>query len=113
MYKKLIEQFLSRDTSVSDYREGVRLLKRSGFLEVLRRGGYPSIINNGSDLNAMAHEGSWSNGYQTAVNQLEYLEELYANKVNPNAPRVTPTFGGEKIAEREGYLTKEELKTYK
>lgn len=109
MYKKLVEAFLSRDINVSKYREALRLLRECGLLEIVRRGGFPSVINNGSDLNAMAHEGSWSNGFQTAVNQLEYLEEYYANKVNPDGAKLVPTFGGAEIAEREGYLTKAEL----
>lgn len=113
MYKKLIENFLSKDTNVSDYREAMRILKRIGFLEILRRGGFPSVIDNGSNIASMAHEGSWSNGYQTALNQIEYVEEYYANKSDPNAPRITPTFGAATIAKREGYMNEEELKKFK
>ena|SRR5688572_4730834 len=111
MYKQLVEKFLSKESNVADYREAVRLLRKCGLLDILRRGGFPSVINNGSDLNAMAHEGSWSNGYQTGINQLEHLEEFYANKNDTDKARRLPTFGGSAIATREGYLTKDEVKT--
>jgi hypothetical protein len=113
MYKNLVENYLSKDVNVSDYRQALQLLRRTGLLDILRRGGFPNITENGANLAAMAHEGSWSNGYQTAVNQLEYLEEFYANKTDPNAARVTPTFGAAKIAKSEGYLTEDELKKFK
>lgn len=112
-YKDLVEKFLSVDTNVTTYREALRLLKRCGFFDMLRRGGYPSVTENGSNIAAMAHEGSWSNGYQTAMSQVEHFEELYANKPDQSAPRVNPDFGGKKLAVREGYLTEEEIKKFK
>lgn len=106
--KELIDEFLSKDVNVSDYRTAVNLLKRCGFLNLVRRLGLPSVIDNGSNLKAMAHEGSWSNGFQTGINNLEFFEKFYANRDKVN-PVVSPTFGGTKIALREGYLSKDEV----
>lgn len=106
---KLLEDFFKIDRNVSDYRQALGLLRRSGFLDMVRRFGFPNVINSGSDLNAMAHEGSWSNGFQTGVNNIEFFEELYANKPNPAAARISPTFGGGEIAKKENYLSEEEI----
>jgi len=109
MYRLLVQKFLSKESNVAKYRQALALLRECGALEIIRRGGYPSVINNGSDLNAMAHEGSWANGFQTGINQLEYLEEYYANKADPQQARLTPTFGASEIARKEGYLSIEEI----
>lgn len=109
MMKDLIEEFLSIDTKVSDYRTAVLLLRRSGFIDLVRRLGHPNVISNGSDLNAMAHEGSWSNGFQTGINQLEFFEKFYANKGSEGSAIINPTFGGAGIAKKEGYLSDKEI----
>lgn len=106
--KELIDDFLSKDTKVSDYRTALTYLKRSGFLDLIRRLGHPNVIDNGSNLNAMAHEGSWSNGFQTALNQLEFFEKFYANQII-ESPIINPTFGGAAIAKKEGYLSEKEI----
>ena len=106
---KQIKEFMSKDTNVSDVRQAVLLLRRSGFLGLVRKLGFPSVINNGSDLNAMAHEGSWSNGFQTGLNQLENFEDLFVMKEIEGQHLTTPTFGGAAIAKREGYLSPQEI----
>ena len=106
--REIIDEFLSNDNKVSDFRTGIMLLKRSGFLDLVRRLGHPNVINNGSDIYAMAHEGSWSNGFQTGINQIEFFEKLYVLNQTEN-PVINPTFGGETIAKREGYLSQKEL----
>lgn len=107
-----IKKFFTNEQKVADYRQAVHLLTRSGFLDLVRKFGFPSIIEQGKDLNAMAHEGSWSNGFQTAIHHVEHMEMLYANKPEQEKARLSPTFGGAAIAKKEGYLTSDELQKF-
>lgn len=109
----LVSEFLKKESNVADLRQIVFLLKRSGLLEVIRKMGYPRVVSNGSDLNAMAHEGSWSNGFQTALNQIEYFEKYYTNKPDLSAATVKPSFGGKEVALKNQYLSDEDLKKLK
>lgn len=108
--RKKIDEFLSKDIKVSQYRQGLELIKASGVLEVIKMLGVPSVINGGSDLNAMAHEGSWSNGYNSSLNQLEFFIDFHDKPDGGAKASINPTFGGAAIAKREGYLSEEELK---
>ena len=50
MLRKIIDEFLNREDKIKKYREGVQLLKEAGFIDLLRKFGYPDIIDSGTIL---------------------------------------------------------------
>lgn len=106
-----INKWFKQSSNVTDYREGLRLLERSGLFHLLRRAGIPTVVRDGSDAQAMAHQASWSNGYQTCLEHLQYLEIYFGPQEAVKFP--SPDFMGiaDAIAKgdlKEGDLTKEE-----
>lgn len=112
MLRKIIDEFLNREDRVKKYKEGVQLLKEAGFLELLRKFGYPDIIDGGNNANAMAVQAARSHGFQNAVSHLEYFLEMYAYD-DKKKENVVPTFGAENIALKEKYLSPEDIEKLK
>lgn len=111
MLSKIINEFKEQGEKVSQYRQGLELLKKSGFIDLLRKFGYPNVIDSGNNPHAMATEAAVSHGYQKAVSHLEFFMEMYLLKAENKD--VKPTFGAEKIVLAEKYLTKEEIEKLK
>lgn len=94
MSRDRVADFLKNEEQVALYREGLSLLKQSGVLDLLVWMGMPKIIAAGSDINIQASQASWSNGWQSAVENILHLEELYRSKLDSedlNAPEPTYT----------------------
>lgn len=111
MLEKIIKEFLDQSTKVAKYREALQLLKEAGFLDLLRKFGYPDIIDSGNNPNAMAVQAARSHGFQSAVSHLEFFMEMYAFK-NKNEV-VIPTFGADELLIKDKIYTKEELANLK
>lgn len=112
MIKKDIENFLKNEERVANYRLGLSQLKKSGIFELLRILGLPAVVGDGSNTAAQAHQGSWSNGFHTALHVLEDFIELH-DKNDPGTIRLTPDYGGTQAALKAGYLTKKDLEDRK
>lgn len=112
MLRVIIDDFLNREDKIKKYKEGVQLLKESGFIELLRKFGYPDMIDQGNNPHAMAAQAARSHGFQNAVSHLEYFLELYAFN-NKKSEVVNPTFGAEDIVLKEKYMSKEDINKLK
>lgn len=108
MLRKIIDEFLEQGTKVAKYRQALQLLKESGFLDLLRKFGYPDIIDSGNNPNAMATQAARSHGFQNAVTHFEFFMELYALKKESDKT-VTPTFGAEKSLLKDNLMTQDEI----
>ena len=107
MLAKIISDYLEQSHKVVKYQQALALLKEAGFLDLLRKFGYPSIIDSGNNPNAMAVEAARSHGFQNAVTHLEFFMEMYAFKAkNKN---ISPTFGAEQVLIKEKIMTQDEL----
>lgn len=111
MLEKIIDEFLEQGDKVAKYRQALQLLKEAGFIELLRKFGYPQIIDSGNNPTAMAVEAGISHGYQRAVSHLEFFYEMYALK--KKVTEVRPSFGAEKILLKEKYLSEEDIRKIK
>ena len=112
MIKKEIANWLNNQEAVALYRQGMSLIEKSGILSVLFRLGIPNLIHLGADANIMASQASWSNGYQTALEQLRYFEELFKGDAKHAVTAIEPDFGGLAEAVRRGDMTSEEAKKF-
>lgn len=112
MLRKIIDEFLNREDKIKKYREGVQLLKEAGFIDLLRKFGYPDIIDSGNNPHAMATQAARSHGFQNAVSHLEYFLEMYAFSSDVKET-IKPTFGATEIALKEKYLSEEDIKKIK
>lgn len=111
MIIKIIDDFLEQGEKVVKYQQALKLLKEAGFLDLLRKFGYPNIIDGGNNPHAMAVEAARSHGFQNAVTHLEFFMEMYAFK--NKAKSLSPTFGAEHVLIKEKLMTKEELEKIK
>ena len=108
MLPKIIEDFLEQGDKVVKYQQAVKLLREAGFFDLVRKFGYPNIIDSGNNPYAMATEAGRSHGYQSAVTHFEFFMELYAfDKNKPNV--MVPTFGAESMILKDKKMTAEEL----
>jgi hypothetical protein len=105
-----LDEWFKSEERIADYLKGVELLERSGALKLLMRLGIPNLIAHGSDLNIMASQASWSNGYQTCLEQLKYFIRMFQPK-DEGVQRAMgePDFGGIQRALRQGDIRKEDL----
>jgi len=92
---------------IGEHINAVRSLSVSGILEFLKARAEPSIIGQGTDVQAMATQAARSVGYNEAIRDILYFRELYIDpeKVN-ELPR---DYGGNQIALASGLLTEEEI----
>jgi len=111
MITKIISDFLEQSDKVVKYQQALKLLKEAGFLDLLRKFGYPDIIDGGSNATAMAVQAARSHGFQNAVSHLEFFLEMYAFKKDNKG--MTATFGAENIVIKEKMMTEEELQRLK
>ncbi len=112
MLKKVITDFLEQGDKVAKYRQGLALLKEAGFLDLIRKFGYPDIIDSGNNPNAMAVQAARSHGFQNAVSHLEFFMEMYAFK-DDKSNGVTPSFGADKLLLKDKLMTQDELNKIK
>jgi len=112
MIKKDIVEFLKNEERVSDYRLGLRQLQKSGVFQLLQILGLPAVVGDGSNREAMAHQGSWSNGFHTALHVLQDFIELH-DKDDPGSIQLTPDYGGTRAALNAGLLTPKDLEKKK
>lgn len=102
-----LSDLLKNTEKVAQYREAMRLLRETGLFDILRRIGMPSIVDDGENLATMAGQAHYSNGYQTCLDHILYLERLFS--VTRKVDQIpVPMFNGLQQAVREGKLTSEE-----
>jgi len=112
MLRKIIDDFKSQGDKVAKYRQGLELLKQAGFLDLLRKFGYPDIIDNGNNANAMVVQAARSHGFQNAVSHLEFFMEMYLLE-DEKDKQVVPSFGADKLLLKEKLMTQDELSKIK
>ncbi len=111
MIQKIISDYLENGEKVVKYQQALKLLKEAGFLDLLRKFGYPSIIDGGSNPNSMAVEAARSHGFQSAVSHIEFFMEMYAFK--SKGETITPNFGADQFVIKEKIMTQDELNKLK
>lgn len=105
-----LDEWFKSEERIADYVKAVELLERSGVLKMLMRLGIPNLIAHGSDLNVMASQASWSNGYQTCLEQLKYFVRMFQPKEESAVRGMgEPDFGGIQRALKQGDIRKEDL----
>ena len=72
-----LENFFKDDERVVKLRQAVRLLNEARVFDLLREMGVPAVVGHGENTQAMAHQGSWSNGFNTCLNEIEHFELLH------------------------------------
>lgn len=99
-------ELLKQDSrAVSALRTAIDEMNRYGIFNFLRSVGRPRVVNEGKDVNANAHQGSWSVGYNDALEDILHLEERYLARAEvKNLPAM---FGA--ASKLRGEFTEEEL----
>lgn len=103
-----LKAWFEDEGSVANYREAIHLLQLSGVFDILRRVGIPVVFDNGENRDVMAGQAHFSAGYQTAIDQLQYFEQMFAVS-QQGATMAPPDFGAESEALRRGHLRPEDL----
>lgn len=111
MLAKIISDYLEQSDKVVKYQQALKLLKEAGFIDLLRKFGYPDIVDGGNNPHAMAVQAARSHGFQNAISHLEFFMEMYAFKNKNKA--VLPTFGAEQVLLKEKVMTAEEINKLK
>lgn len=107
MISKHLQPLLNDPQFVDTYARAMLQLEASRVLNVLKQIAQPIIPWDKGESYA-ALQGMWHAGYSAALNDLENFVENYLKPAQAaNLPE--PTYGGDVVAMREGYLTKEEL----
>lgn len=108
--KRKLKEFFKNEEKIAALRSGLNELHRSGVFNLLRELGVPAVVGNGSDVNAMAHQGSFSCGFNTCIYELENFEILHDVEVIEGKEKLSMDFGGTKKALKDGLLRPEDLK---
>lgn len=103
-----IDNWFKNEANVSKFAEGMSLVIASGVFPLLQRLGIPNVPAQGSNVQMMAHQASWSNGYQTSLEHLRYFMEIFM-PAEKETSLGTPDFGGMLDALARGDLRKEDL----
>lgn len=107
--KQKITNWFKDEGSRGEYREGLRFLERSGIFEILRRIGTPTVINYGQSADIMAGQAHFSAGYQLALDQLQYFEQVFEDQ-QMSKPMDPPDFCGMEEAIRLGHIRPGDIK---
>ncbi len=108
MLSKIIKDYLEQSDKVVKYQQALKLLKEAGFFDLIRKFGYPDIIDSGNNPYSMATQAARSHGFQNAVSHMEFFMEMYAFKKDAGK-KVDATFGAEGSLLKDKLMTKEEL----
>lgn len=108
--KEYLARWYRSEAAVGKYGQALLALEDTGALNLLRRMGVPTLINNGSDVNATAAQAAWSNGYQTCLDHIETFVTICEsyNKKPSDQTSIVPDFGGLREAVSKGDLTAKE-----
>ena len=108
--RERVEEFLKDPEKMEMYRDALALLQHSGMIDLLTWMGMPKVIAAGSDVQMMATQAAWSNGWQSAVENLVTFESTYRKLVEKPEPAPEPTYGSKDEAVLRGLMSAEELK---
>lgn len=104
-----IDTFLENEKALELYSEGLRLLRQSGIIDLMRRIGIPKMMY-AENSSSMAHQGAWANGYQSAIENLVYFKEMFTEEAADRISKLgPPDYSGVELALKRGYLNKEDL----
>ena len=111
-FERQLKEWFDNEQNIGRYKEGIALLEASGIFPLLQRNGIPALHYLGSDKNVMASQASWSNGYQSALENLrDFITQFEPQDTNKMQEAVgSPDFGGDALALQRGDLTKDEVK---
>lgn len=90
------------------YSTGVSLIRKSGIVNFLRIFARPFSVDRGANPHQAAYTAAFTEGYNKALDDLMYFEEMYLTETL-GKKKITATFGGIGLALSRGDLTKEEV----
>jgi hypothetical protein len=90
------------------YLDGLRKLFDSGVITALRAIGRPQRVARGTSLETMASEGSYSAGFNDAIDCLLYFKELYLDRSKPEFSMPRLGFGALEELLARGDISKDE-----
>lgn len=102
------ERFKNNGTARQMLSEAVVKLRDSGFVAFLRTFARPFAINQGANPYQSAYMAAFVEGYNKALDDIMYFEELYCNDLS-KFKKVKADFGALKLALDKGDLTKKDL----
>ena len=102
---KELELLRQDGRAVAALRTAIDEMNRYGVFNFLRSVGRPRVINEGKDPNASAHQGSWSAGYNDALEDIINLEEKFLARADVKG--LPAMFGA--ASKLRGEFTQEEL----
>lgn len=94
------------------YSQALPLLIRSGLISLLRTFARPYAVDNGANPYVAAYQAAFSNGYNQALDDILYFEEMYLQE-NLGKKEIKATFGALGIAMAKGDLTAKDIKNGK
>lgn len=110
--ERKIAQFLKNPEQMADYRAGVALLQKSGVLDLLILLGIPKLVAEGSNANIQITQAAWANGWHSAMDCLEDLENRYQHLISEPQEMPLPSYSNMDMLIKQG-LTKKELQLVK
>src|SRR5688572_25523359 len=99
-----LERLKRNSNAVLAFKEGIRALKGSGVLDLLRRFARPFTRDGGANPYCAAYSAAVAEGYNKCLDDLTYFEEMYLGE-DPRAKGLVPTFGGLELALKRGDIT--------
>lgn len=103
-----LEKLRNSGAFLNNYAEGKERLAASGLINFLRIFARPFLNDGGANIYGAAHAASFCQGYNQALDDMMYFEELYLSK-QPGGKPVVPTFGALGIAMAKGDIKKGDL----
>lgn len=103
-----LKAFKDNPDAWTSYTQGIALLRKSGIFEILRTLARPFAIEKGANPNQSAYMAAFVEGYNTAIDDVKYFEEMYLNDLS-TVKGIEANFGAVKIALDKGFITKEDI----
>jgi hypothetical protein len=103
-----LARFKNNLAGVAAYIEGKKLLMQSGIVNMLRIFARPFTADRGANVYTAAYTAAFTEGYNKALDDLVYFEEMYLSEKNKVKP-VVANFGALALALSKGDLTEQEI----
>jgi hypothetical protein len=98
-----LKAFKNSPTALNMYIEGKELIKKCGLINMLRVFARPFTFDRGSNVNSAAYSAAFTEGYNKALDDLMYFEDMYL-KEELGKKKITATFGALGLAIKKGDL---------
>lgn len=107
-----LTRFKANEIAIDKYKEGLRMLQESGFLNLLRVFARPFSIDRGANPYMAAYNGAMMEGYQQCLDDLIYFEHKHLTSM-ARVKQPLADFGGLSAAVATGKITKQEADSLK